>query len=202
MIDARARRAAARAARSTSSAMFSDGDVRRAAARPRCASASGASTSTPFAAALRDRRLDGQRVVVERERPARTRASRPRSRGRRSRSRRRGGCRPARVEQELEAEPRRRVRAGAERAAGVDHDRRSRPASGSSHGGPTQSGPIRTGRWNARQRSSQPSSTSDERAPPNAAQSRSSPPGVGVGDQLDAAAVVDAPRSPPGRARA
>ena len=34
---------------------------------------------------------------------------------------------------------------------------RARPASGASHGGPTQSGPTRTGRWNARQRSSQPS---------------------------------------------
>ncbi len=64
-------------------------------------------------------------------------------------------------------------------------------ASGSSHGGPTHSGPIRTGRWNARQRSSHPSSTSSDRAPPNAAQSRSSPAGSVVGGELDAAVVVD-----------
>ena len=75
-------------------------------------------------------------------------------------------------------------------------------ASGSSHGGPTQSGPILTGRWNARQRSSQPSSTSFERAPPNAAQSRSSPAGVGVGGELDAAVLARPPRTPPERARA
>ena len=51
------------------------------------------------------------------------------------------GC----VEQQLEAEARRRMRAGAERAAGVDHDREWRRAARSSHGGPTQSGPIADG---------------------------------------------------------
>ena len=67
----------------------------------------------------------------------------------------------------------------------------SRPSGGSSHGGPTQSEPIRTGRWKARQRSSQSAATSCPRAPPNACQSRSSPPRVRVRDELDAVRRFD-----------
>ena len=48
-----------------------------------------------------------------------------------------------------------------------------------------------TGRWNARQRSSQPSSTSSCRAPPNAARAAASPRRVGVRGELDAAVVLD-----------
>ncbi len=48
--------------------------------------------------------------------------------------------------QQLEAELRRRVRAGAERAAGVDDDG-ERVVRRLSHGGPIQSRPTRTGRW-------------------------------------------------------
>ena len=48
------------------------------------------------------------------------------------------------------------------RTRGPDRSRpRSRPRPGSSHGGPIQSEPTRTGLWNWRQRSSQSSSTSD-----------------------------------------
>ena len=61
------------------------------------------------------------------------------------------------------------------------------PSSGSSHGGPIQSEPTRTGLWNCRQRSSQSSSTTDAAAPPNACQIRSSP----------AAFVYAASSSPP-----
>ena len=58
-------------------------------------------------------------------------------------------------DEQLDARSRRRMRAGAERAAGVDDDgglagrRRLQ-------GGPIQSPPARTGRWNSLQRSSQP----------------------------------------------
>ena len=59
------------------------------------------------------------------------------------------------VEQQLEAQPRRRVRAGAERLAGVDHDldaapsrRVRRPTAGARAARP----PTSTGWWNARQR--------------------------------------------------
>ena len=62
--------------------------------------------------------------------------------------------------QEVEAEPRRRVRAGAERAARVDDDGDApRPAAPPTAGRPS-SRPTRTPWWNARQPSSQPSATS------------------------------------------
>ena len=51
----------------------------------------------------------------------------------------------------------------------------SASAGGASHGGPTQRRPTRTGRWNARQRSSHPASTSAARPPPKNAHMRSSP---------------------------
>ena len=76
------------------------------------------------------------------------------------------------VEQELEAEAGRGVRARAERAAGVDHDG-ERLGGGSSHGGPTQSGPIRIAWWNSRQRSCHQSSTSLTDASGKAARTRS-----------------------------
>ena len=55
--------------------------------------------------------------------PGRSRASRPRSRARPSRSRRRARCRAARASSSCETELRRRMAAGAEGAARIDHDR-------------------------------------------------------------------------------
>src|SRR5262249_45355155 len=57
----------------------------------------------------------------------------------------------------------------------------STPAGGSSQGGPTQSRPTRTGRWNSRQRSSQPASTSLACASGKAASTRR----VAVRGELD-----------------
>ena len=147
-----------------------------------------------------DRRLDGQRVVVEREHgPV------PDLRGR---DREDAGAAadveeaPARLgEQELEAEARRRVRPGAERAAGVDHDRdragvgllpgRADPERADAHR-PVECAPavlpalLDVGRARAAEGRPEPLL----------------PARVRVGDQLDAAGGRPAPRSPPGRARA
>ena len=65
------------------------------------------------------------------------------------------------------------------------------PSSGSSHGGPIQSEPTRTGLWNCRQRSSQSSSTSDgcgasERLPDPLLAG-----GIGVGGELQPALPFD-----------
>ena len=62
------------------------------------------------------------------------------------------------VSQVLDAEAGRRVRAGAERAARLDEDGRH-VRGGVSQGGPSQTPPAATGRWNRRQASSQPGST-------------------------------------------
>ncbi len=61
---------------------------------------------------------------------------------------------------------------------------------GVSHGGPTQSLPTRIGRWNWRQRSSQPLSTSALRPLPKNAQKRSSPAASGVRGELGAAVCL------------
>ena len=109
---------------------------------------------------------------------------------------------PLELVEQLEAEPRRRVAAGAERAAGIDRRPRSTPSGGSSHGGPIQSVPTRTGRWKSRQRSSQ---SGGDVVGPHLAEGGPEPllaRVVGVGDQLERRRRARSPRSPAGRARA
>ena len=152
-----------------------DREPRRQAGRPRPRSRGVRRRATPFASALRSRRLDRLRVEVDgADRPEAELRGRDREHARAAADVEQAAARQ--IEQQLEAEARRRV-APVPNARPGSITTAIASASGSSHGGPTQSGPIRTGRWNARQRSSQPSSTSSERVPPNAAHSRSSPAG-------------------------
>ena len=104
--------------------------------------------------------------------------------------------------EQLQAELRRRVAAGAERAARIDDDRDRVRRPGASQGGPIQSGPTRTGLWNWRQRSSQSGLDlgrrgAAERLPDPLLAGR-----VRVGRELEPAVARRAPRTPPGRARA
>ena len=88
-------------------------------------------------------RADRERVDVERRHRPEAELAAPRSRARPSRSPGRAPATGSSRCEELERRPRRAVRAGAERAPGVDDDRHGLPAPASIHGGPTQSRPTR-----------------------------------------------------------
>ena len=89
------------------------------------ASSSRTSTSAPLAVGVGHRRLDGDRIDVDRDDRREPEAhARDREDARAAADVEEGAALGGRRE-ELDAEPRRRMRTGAERAAGVDHDRPS-----------------------------------------------------------------------------
>ena len=121
-----------------------DGDARPAGSRSASASPRRASTSTPFARAfarVASTAASSMSTPMTGAKPSRAAAieSTPEPQPTSSRRRR------LELLQQLEAEPRRRMRARAERAAGIDRRPASAPAAASSQGGPTQSGPTATG---------------------------------------------------------
>ena len=190
MIAAGAAQSAARGATTGPGAMFAT--TRSAAgSSPVVASRTRASSSTPFAAALARVDLDRDGIVVDGCAPGRGRAAQRRSRARRSRSRRRAALPRGPAGEQLDAEPRRRVRTGAERAARVDHDRRQAPRSGVSQGGPIQRPPT-DDRPVERRANGPPSplSTSAALAPPNGLPEPLLAVAARVRDQLDRAVAL------------
>ena len=139
------------------------------------------------------------RVDVDGDDRARSRAAPRRSRARPSRSRRRAGVPRRELEQQLEAEPRRRVGAGAERAARIDHDRER----ASRRRLPRRADPERPD-------SDRPVELAPAvlpavldlgrpRAPPGTPPAAARRRRVGVGGELDAASRARPPRTPRGQ---